>query len=547
MEKEGSSTEKMVILLKNDDSSAEKWWFCVTDVSDGAAEIANSSAYPLIRVVKQATVARSPPLGPTEHAQTEGGWFRPGPCNMGPFSAVCWMFGRRLQAHLGVPVGLIQNQVGGTAVERWSSSSALEQCDQSRGSRMAPCKAGSVEDEEVFAEQLGLESELESLGSITGDNSSLFNGMIAPWVKTAVRGAIWYQGESNVACSDVWPYMQGLNCGMDAAACADYYACQFPAMIEDWRSLFSSAWTGTGSELTFLFVGLPSYVQDLPSTLYDGKNDSSLPLLRLAQRTSTGQDHTFQTSLIDHGYLYGHMGSIHPMDKTPVGKRLMLAAREHAYGEPVISSGPEPNEAKLTGSTLSVSFDPTTVGAAGLLLRTSGAVRQVCMVGHKQLSGNPANDTVPPSQCGCTTGFDVGSAAGGYVCIAEMSIGADKRSLDLVMPAGVAAAGGTSHADLACTLRCLHAEWLLTPCVVFGSRRVHAALSVCGLADAYGLQLAELPWGERGAADAAVRDGCRGVNCDCKKAVSMQTGTLVKLKPECRQCRAAQGGAGRLH
>ena len=49
-----------------------------------------------------------------------------------------------------------------------------------------------------------------------------------PGVKTAVRGAIWYQGESNVACSDVWGYSQGGNCAMNAANCANYYSCQFP-------------------------------------------------------------------------------------------------------------------------------------------------------------------------------------------------------------------------------------------------------------------------------------------------------------------------------
>jgi hypothetical protein len=119
----------------------------------------------------------------------------------------------------------------------------------------------------------------EARVSYTGANASLFNGMVAPWapsatggkVSTAVRGAIWYQGESNVACSDVWGYSPGGNCAMGPADCADYYACQFPAMIEDWRTLFSTQWAGTGVELTFLFVGLPAYVQDLPSTLYDGK------------------------------------------------------------------------------------------------------------------------------------------------------------------------------------------------------------------------------------------------------------------------------------
>ena len=104
------------------------------DVSDGAAEIANSSAYPLVRVVTQADSALA---APTEHASTGAGWRIPSPANMGAFSAVCWMFGRRLQMHLGVPVGLIQNDVGGTAVERWSSAEALGRCDQGRATNWA--------------------------------------------------------------------------------------------------------------------------------------------------------------------------------------------------------------------------------------------------------------------------------------------------------------------------------------------------------------------------------------------------------------------------
>ena len=138
-------------------------------------------------------------------------------------------------------------------------------------------------------------------------------------------------------------------------------------------------------ELTFLFIGLPAYVQDLPSTLYDGKNDTSLPLMRLAQRESGSKSYprNFQTSLIDHGYLFGHYGSIHPMDKTPVGKRLMLSAAEHAYGEAVNSAGPEPLTATGTASVITLTFE---CKAPCLLLRTSGAVRQECPLGEKQVS-----------------------------------------------------------------------------------------------------------------------------------------------------------------
>lgn len=74
------------------------------------------------------------------------------------------------------------------------------------------------------------------------------------------------------------------------------------------------------------------------------------------------------------------------MDKTPVGKRLMLSAREHAYGErSVVSTGPEPIRATATDGKIVLSFEPRTV-SGGLLLRTSGAVRQTCPLGEKQVS-----------------------------------------------------------------------------------------------------------------------------------------------------------------
>ncbi len=72
----------------------------------------------------------------------------------------------------------------------------------------------------------------------------------------------------------------------------------------------------------------------------------------------------------DCGAARQHYGSIHPMDKTPVGKRLMLSAREHAYGETdVVSSGPEPLKALAASpGRLTLTFEPRTVGASGLLL-----------------------------------------------------------------------------------------------------------------------------------------------------------------------------------
>jgi hypothetical protein len=70
-------------------------------------------------------------------------------------------------------------------------------------------------------------------------------------------------------------------------------------MISDWHAHFRAPWAGTGREFTFLIVGLPAYVADLPSSNYDGTVDTSLPLIRLAQREAARLNNTAMTSLID--------------------------------------------------------------------------------------------------------------------------------------------------------------------------------------------------------------------------------------------------------
>ena len=162
------------------------------DVTSGAAEIANASAYPDVRVVQQRMVSLAEP---TEHASSSSGWNRAGGpgFDMGGFSATCWMFGRRLQAELGVPVGLIENCVGGTAVERWSSVDALGKCDQTRGpDKLAVCKARTEGEDAKHYGRFGLDPAAHA-DDAAGVNSTLFNGMISPWLGTAVKGAIWYQ------------------------------------------------------------------------------------------------------------------------------------------------------------------------------------------------------------------------------------------------------------------------------------------------------------------------------------------------------------------
>lgn len=128
---------------------------------------------------------------------------------------------------------------------------------------------------------------------------ALFNGMIAPLLPYAIRGAIWYQGEANV--------------GRERQ-----YRTLFPALITDWRR----AW-GEG-DFPFLFVQIAPY-KDMTPEIREAQ-------LLTAQRTPN----TAMAVTID----CGDANDIHPAHKQPVGARLALAARALAYGEHIEFSGP---------------------------------------------------------------------------------------------------------------------------------------------------------------------------------------------------------------
>jgi hypothetical protein len=158
------------------------------------------------------------------------------------------------------------------------------------------------------------------------------------------------------------------------------------------------------------------------------------------------------------------------MDKSPVGKRLMLLALEHAYGmaDAGTSTGPLPATATAAGGFITLMFTQETLTAsAGLLLRTSGSVRQTCVAGQKQISGNPQGFTVPLSQCGPATGFEVSSAAteGVWFPVQEIKLGQTGNEVMMPIPDGV---GSTPT-----RIRYLFADW--------PSPTVYSAKSYLGL------------------------------------------------------------------
>ena len=155
----------------------------------------------------------------------------------------------------------------------------------------------------------------------------LYNGMIAPLIPYALKGVIWYQGESN----------SGIE-----------YRTLFPRMITDWREKW-----GEG-DFPFLFVQLAN-VQ--PPQQAPAERSSFAPT-REAQLMTLALPNTGMAVTIDIGDAY----NVHPKDKYDVALRLALAARHVAYGEDLVSSGPIYDSMKVERNTIRITFKNTGSG-----------------------------------------------------------------------------------------------------------------------------------------------------------------------------------------
>jgi sialate O-acetylesterase len=269
-----------------------------------------------------------------------GTWEIDSPQSSAGFSAVGYFFGQDLRKKLNVPVGLIRSSVGGTLAEAWTSRSELERNPTlnvllvQQAARVADF-AKALEDYKQHESELLAKYE-EALAKAKAEGkpdpgkpeppkddpkvngnrpTGLYNGSIAPLEPYAIRGAIWYQGESN-------------------AGAAKLYQTLFPAMIASWRK----AW-GQG-DFPFLFVQIAPH-NNMP------------PEIREAQRvTSETTPGTAMAVITD----VGDAVDIHPRAKQPVGQRLALAARALAYGEPIEYSGPTLDGLSVAGNRAILTF-----------------------------------------------------------------------------------------------------------------------------------------------------------------------------------------------
>jgi len=239
--------------------------------------------------------------------QGPGQWAVCSPESVRGFSAVGYFFGRRLSQELKVPIGLIGSNWGGTRIEPWTSLD---------GFRSVP------ELEDLAGQVEKLWSEGGKVGSRTP--SAIYNAMIHPLAPYAMRGGIWYQGESN---------------GNEGIS----YHHKKTALINGWRKLFNP-------DLAFYWVQLADFkkASDMP------EGGDGWAKLREAQRTSLNIDNTGMAVIHD----IGNASDIHPRNKQDVGWRLAQWALNQNYGrQDLVPAGPLYKSLKVENNTIRLSFD----------------------------------------------------------------------------------------------------------------------------------------------------------------------------------------------
>jgi sialate O-acetylesterase len=264
----------------------------------GAAEAIAAAKHPNIRLFHVKKVQKPAPANDVE---VTAHWTACTPESVPAFSGVLYYFGRKVHEEIDVPVGLINSSWGGSPIEPWTVT------EQSSG--------------------------------------GMYNGMIAPLQPFGVRGAIWYQGETNVI-------------GKNGLAYFD----KTKDLIEGWRKTWNS-------ELPFYFVQIAPW----SGARYEA---GQLPALWEAQTASLKIPRTGMAVTTD---LVDNIADIHPRNKLDVGNRLARWALAKTYGEKdVVYSGPLYKAMKVDGNSIRVEFAHV---ADGLKSRDAAALSEFQIAG----------------------------------------------------------------------------------------------------------------------------------------------------------------------
>jgi sialate O-acetylesterase len=317
--------------------------------------------YPDIRLIDVPKVTKAMPQD-----NFKGAWTRCTPETVvsqgtwGGFSACAYYFGRELHRELKVPIGLIDSSWGGSRIEPWTPPVGFQAVPalKSIADRVEAADPRSEAHKKILQEALAntqkwLEQSKTALATeapVTpvpalpealrplsgyGDPCAMYNAMIHPLIPFAIRGAIWYQGESN---------------HHDRMAYVD----KTRALVDGWRALWKNP-------------GMPYYYVQIAPYQYGSENPEILATFWQAQAAIEKQiPNTGMAVITD----VGNLKDIHPKNKQEAGRRLALLALHDTYGrKDLVCRGPLFSSCDLDGARAVVHFE----NAAGLKTRDGKA------------------------------------------------------------------------------------------------------------------------------------------------------------------------------
>ena len=268
-------------------------------------------------------------------------WEKTSPQTAGNFSAVAYFFARKIHQQKGVPVGLVFSAWGGTPAEAWTPSAVLKEdtvlnrynqrwMDMfktvGKDSAAYHVALDEWEAKRKTADSNNVKKPQEPASLISFNRpwrepSVLFNGMINPVIPFALKGVLWYQGESNVSY-------------------AGEYVSLFGSMIKSWRQRWNN------KPLPFYFVEIaPFRYNDM---------EAAARLRDAQQRVAATVPQTAAVTTVD----VGNMADQHPTHKKEVGERLAAIALNKLYGEKNVAfSGPELKKAVVQNEKLALEFN----------------------------------------------------------------------------------------------------------------------------------------------------------------------------------------------
>ncbi len=313
----------------------------VQSATDSDLEIMTAN-YPQIRLISVPKVGTQEP-----QKDFKGAWAECSPATVPSFSAVGFFYGRLLHQMLNVPVGLINNAWGGSAAEAWVNRDALEKDERFKQliertvatevTNQAP--EAKTKWEAAMAQWKERSEAAKAAGKPFTERApggpdawlrgnarpgNIYNGVLLPTIGYGIKGAIWYQGESN-------------------ASRAQEYASLFPFMIEQWRKEWKQG------DFPFYWVQLADFQAEQPVP-----GDSAWAELRESQtKTIAAVPNGGQAVIID----LGEGKDIHPKNKRDVAERLVRWALVKDYGMKLPYRSPELKSADFASGKATLTID----------------------------------------------------------------------------------------------------------------------------------------------------------------------------------------------